>query len=148
MDELDEAILRILVGEGMIPVLNIARRTNKATSTISYRIKKLEQEGIIEGYIPRVNAKKAGYNAVSMLFVNANPGKLSDVIESLEKIKYITQIYQYLTSYGLVLILMTKDLETLSDRIDNQISRISGIKDIQAHILVKMYRNIQMPLSD
>ncbi len=148
MDELDKAILRILVGEGMTSAVSIARLTNKANSTISYRIKKLEQEGIIEGYMPRVNASKAGYAATALLFVTVNPGKVSDVVASLENIKYITQIYQYLTSYGLVLIVMAKDLEVLSSRIDNPISRISGIKDIQTHILTKMYRNIQMPLSD
>ncbi len=146
MDEVDKTILRILVGEGMLSALDIAQRMNKSNSTISYRIKKLEQDGIIEGYMPRVNAKKAGYAATALLLVTVNPGKISDVVESLQNIKYVTQLYQYLTSYGLVLILMAKDLETLSNLIDSQISRISGIKDIKTHILTKMYRNIQIPL--
>lgn len=148
LDELDKAILRILLGEGMVSPLEIARRMNKANSTVSYRIKKLEQEGVIEGYIPRVNAKKAGYAVSALLLLTVNPGRISDVVASLENIKYITQIYQYLTSYGLVLILMAQDLEALSNRIDNQISRISGIKDIQTHLLTKTYRNIQIQLSD
>ncbi len=148
LDEIDKKILAILVGEGVVSALDIARRMNKSNSTISYRIKKLEQEGIIEGYMPRVNAKKAGYAVTALLLVTVNSGKVSDVVESLGDIKYITQVYQYLTSYGLILILMAKDLETLSKKIDSQISRISGIRDIQTHILTKMYRNIQIPLGD
>jgi len=62
LDQTDRSLLSTLQRDCRIPLQEVAKKLGVPKSTVHYRIKKLEQEGVIEGYHARVNAAQLGYD--------------------------------------------------------------------------------------
>jgi DNA-binding Lrp family transcriptional regulator len=62
IDNLDRRILAALDWKARIPVTDIAKLVHSNKDVVSYRIKKLEQDGIIIRYYPILNLSRLGYH--------------------------------------------------------------------------------------
>ncbi|PIN75667.1 hypothetical protein COV18_02360 [Candidatus Woesearchaeota archaeon CG10_big_fil_rev_8_21_14_0_10_37_12] len=62
IDHLERGVLKILADNARTPVHEIAANLRANAKQISYRIKKLEREGIILGYRAVINYKAIGYS--------------------------------------------------------------------------------------
>lgn len=58
MDEIDRRILRLLQRDGRITNVELARRANLSTAATHERVRKLQNEGVIEGYAVRLDPAK------------------------------------------------------------------------------------------
>ncbi|AIY64697.1 winged helix-turn-helix transcriptional regulator [Pseudoalteromonas piratica] len=65
LDRIDLAILDALQKNGRISNVNLAKQVNLSPSPCLERVKKLEEEGYIEGYGARLNATKLKQNVVA-----------------------------------------------------------------------------------
>ena len=74
LDEIDLGILKVLQEDCRTPLEQIADELRTPKSTIHYRIKRLEEEGIIEGYYAKVNHEKLGKDYLTVTFVRAKYG--------------------------------------------------------------------------
>ncbi len=71
IDELDRKIIDILSENGRLPLVEIANRVKESAKLVGNRVKKLEQERIIEGYRPIIDHTKIGYTYYK-LFIELN----------------------------------------------------------------------------
>jgi len=60
IDRIDRKILDALQREGRLPMTELAQRIGLTTSPCTERVKRLEREGVIEGYHARVNPEALG----------------------------------------------------------------------------------------
>ncbi|MEM2404236.1 MAG: AsnC family transcriptional regulator, partial [Candidatus Methanomethylicia archaeon] len=74
IDEIDYAILNILQEDCRTPLEEIARKIKIPKSTVHYRIKKLEERKIIEGYYAKIDAAKLGKEYIAVILVRAKYG--------------------------------------------------------------------------
>ena len=77
LDRLDEAILRVLAGEGRISAVDLSRRIGLSKSPTQARMKRLEEAGVIIGYHARLNRVRIGLAHVAFVEV-----RLSDTREA------------------------------------------------------------------
>ena len=68
MDKLDWKILRVLDWNGREPANKIAKAVKSDKDVVAYRIKKLEEKGIIVRYYPVLDMYKLGYNTSRLYF--------------------------------------------------------------------------------
>lgn len=68
MDKLDRKILKVLDWNGREPVNKIAKAVRSNKDVVAYRMKKLEEKGIIVRYYPVFNMYKLGYNTSRLYF--------------------------------------------------------------------------------
>ena len=69
MDEIDEKILEKLNENARKSYREIARELNISLTTVANRIKRMEDEKIIERYIPLINQEKIGYDLTAVINV-------------------------------------------------------------------------------
>lgn len=62
LDKIDEKILSVLIKNSRTPISSIAKKTLISKQACHYRIKRLEQEGIIQGYKAKIDISMLGYN--------------------------------------------------------------------------------------
>ena len=62
IDETDRKILRLLQGNAHFTFKEIAQQINLSLTPVHDRVKRMEQEGIIEKYVSILNKKKLGKN--------------------------------------------------------------------------------------
>jgi len=60
-DEMDMKILRALASSARMPTTEIAKIVKTTPAVVTYRIKKLTESGVIQGYRAEINLKALGY---------------------------------------------------------------------------------------
>ena len=94
-DELDLAILRELQVDCRIPLQEIAEKVGAPTSTVHYRVKRLERDGVIDGYYANINPERLGYDYLTVIKVHASygPGYHERIGRKLAKIPGVWAVY-------------------------------------------------------
>ncbi|MFA5628520.1 MAG: Lrp/AsnC family transcriptional regulator, partial [Thiohalomonadaceae bacterium] len=70
VDSYDRAILQRLQRDGRISNQDLAEAVNLSPSPCLRRVRRLEEEGIIEGYVARLNARKVGLNLMAFIQIS------------------------------------------------------------------------------
>ena len=70
MDSTDIRILKILQEEARISMKELGQRVNLTSPAVSERIKRMEENGVIEGYAAIVNPKKLNLNVEAIVHVS------------------------------------------------------------------------------
>jgi DNA-binding Lrp family transcriptional regulator len=79
MDELDIDIIRCMNENARKSFRDIAKELKVSLSTISNRVHRMEDEGIILGYAPVLDPHKLGYELSAVIGIRISKGKLLDV---------------------------------------------------------------------
>lgn len=115
MDDLDKRIIEELNKDSRLSFRELSKNLNIAVGTISHRIKKMEEEGVIKGYIPVVEPSKVGYDFIAVINVTIKRGKLQDVASLLDKFNNIVSIYNVTGNYDAVIIARFKNRGQLNN---------------------------------
>src|SRR5207249_10193902 len=67
----DRIILERLQRDDKVSLGDLAKKTGLASSSVHYRIKRLEEEGIIKGYHAIVDPVKLGYDILAVSFIRS-----------------------------------------------------------------------------
>ena len=62
IDRIDRKILRVLQEEARVPMTELAERVGLSVTPCAERVRRLEQEGVIQGYHARLSPHRLGFN--------------------------------------------------------------------------------------
>lgn len=149
LDERDRKILKILDGEGRIPITELADRLDLSHETVRYRLKKLKDKGVIEKYIVRVNQKKLGYEilAVIMLSYRGSDEEWQELFDYLMERKEVISVAKVTGEYDLKIAVMsqsTEEFDEVSHEIKTSFSNI--IREWETFIFVEEYKWKELPI--
>ena len=68
LDEKDKELLMLIANHATLSYQELSKKMKVSSDTVSYRLKKLEDAGIIRSYIPVVNYSALCYNIYAVLF--------------------------------------------------------------------------------
>ena len=114
MDELDIEIIKILNSNTRKSFRFISRELKVSLSTISNRVKILEEEGIIEGYIPIINREKIGYDLTALINIKLTHGKLIEVKQQIAINNQVSAVYDITGDWDSLIIAHFKDRRDLN----------------------------------
>ncbi len=140
-DEIDSGILRILQEDCRTPLDQIAERLRVPKSTIHYRIKRLEGEGIIEGYYARVNHAKLGRDYVTATFIRAKygPGYHEKAGQKLSKISGVWGVYFVLGENDFILMSRSNNREDYLQKLE-KIMSMPEIERTSTQVIAKVIK--------
>ena len=93
LDETDLAILAALNENARKSYRDMAKELGIALSTVSNRVKRLEDAGVIRGSIPLIDAAKLGYDLVVAVGVRIAHGQLLDVQREIAALDEVFAVY-------------------------------------------------------
>ncbi|KYK26454.1 MAG: AsnC family transcriptional regulator [Candidatus Proteinoplasmatales archaeon SG8-5] len=93
MDLLDIKILNLLNENARKSFRQIAKELKVSMSTVSNRVKKLEEQGIIKGYAPILDPQKVGLDLQVIIGVRMSKGKLIDVQNQIATYPNVFGVY-------------------------------------------------------
>lgn len=97
-DELDFQILQLLARNSRIQTIDIAQKLNKTTTTVSNRIKRLKDLGVILKFHITINWELIGYKWFKLDIYLKDYNKINEIIEYLEgnpNLAYIDKTFGY-----------------------------------------------------
>lgn len=91
LDAIDARILSALVDNARISIAELARTVGLSSPSVSERVRRLEETGVIEGYTVKINPQALGLPLTAWLRIRPTPGKLDKVAEVLRGLPEIVE---------------------------------------------------------
>jgi Lrp/AsnC family leucine-responsive transcriptional regulator len=91
IDPVDAKILRALARDARTSTAELSRTIGLSAPSVSERVKRLEENGVIEGYSVKINAAALGLPLAVWLRIRPIPGQLQKVAEILRALPEIVE---------------------------------------------------------
>ena len=135
IDDLDKQILNMLISDAREPFTEIAKRLNVSGGTVHFRVKKLEDAGIINSANLNIDPTKLGYDIVAYLGIYMKNSHLDkDGIDKLKKVKEIVELQITTGKYTLLAKIICKDTQNLYTVLGEKIQSIEGVSRTETFI--------------
>ncbi|WP_035346178.1 Lrp/AsnC family transcriptional regulator [Halalkalibacter hemicellulosilyticus] len=116
MDDIDISILMALQREGKIPMTKLGKEVALSQPAVTERVKRLEEQGVIEKYTAVVNAKKMNKPVSAFLLFQAR--HCQDFVTYCEGVDNVLEIHRISGQYNFLVKIIAKSLETLEQTIN------------------------------
>ncbi len=127
LDDLDIAILKKLQENGRTKRSELADLIGLSLPSLSERLKKLEENGIIEGYYAKLNRHVFGYDIMAFIIVMMDSSKnYEKFAEHVKKTPEILECYAVLGEGSHILKAIVKDTKSL-EQLLNKIQSWPGV---------------------
>lgn len=148
LDEVSLEILKILQEKARIPNVEVSRRIGLAPSAVLERIRKMENQGIIDGYEVKLNPEKFNRTLVAFVHVKVDASLDERVSRKLAQVPEIQEIHFVSGSDCYFIKIRTSDNATLCNILQHQISTIDGVISTNTETVlstIKETNRIQLP---
>ena len=125
IDDTSLQILKILQEKARIPNVEVARQVGLAPSAVLERIKKLEKQGIIDGYEVRLNPERFQRNLVAFILLTLNdPHDQGEAEQILSGIADIQELHFITGGDSLLIKVRVMNIQDLDHLIREKIWKI------------------------
>ncbi len=141
IDDISFKILKILQEKARIPNVEVARQVGMAPSAVLERIRKLEKQGIIDGYEVRLNPERFGRSLVAFVHVSAN-NQVADAVlgERLADIPEVQEVHYITGDDGYLVKVRTSGTAALGKLVQEKIGSLTGVTATQTAIVMSTYK--------
>jgi DNA-binding Lrp family transcriptional regulator len=146
LDIKDRKIINELDTNARQSYSQIAKRVGLTKDTVQYRIRKLEKEGVIEGYYTVINTAKLGYAfyRVCLKFRNLSMEKENELIEHLKAHAAVGWISTFNGRWDMIIAIWARDIidfEDILSRLFNKYEQHIQEKAISTVIYIYHFKN-------
>jgi Lrp/AsnC family leucine-responsive transcriptional regulator len=89
LDDVDQRLLEVLLGDSRTSLKRLAQHVGLSSPSVSERLRRLEDRGVIQGFTLDVNPRALGYPLQAIVRIRPLPGKLQIVQKLIEGIPEI-----------------------------------------------------------
>ena len=120
IDEIDAKILRLLQAKGRMKRNRIAEEVGLSVPSVSERMRKLEERGIITGYHAIVNAKRMHIDITAFIRVMVeNSDDYPQFVEKASELNEVLEVHSVTGDGSHILKVRTKNTTTLEQLLAN-----------------------------
>lgn len=145
LDSTDKKILKYLIKDARIKVVDIASFIGVTSAAIHQRLGKIKRGGVIKEFTLRLDEKKLGYTTCAFvgIFMDKN-SQYAEIVTKLKTIKEVVEAHYTTGQYGLFIKLYAKDNDHLMQVLNREIQQIKGITRTETFISLEkpLIRNI------
>ena len=147
LDSVDRAIIGALCEDGRLSHRQLAQRLGVAQGTITNRLRKLENDGVILGYAPTLNADSVGWGMTVMAGLCIEKGKIMDVQKHISADHRVFAVYDVTGDFDSMIIARARDRSDLDDLTKNVLS-MDGVSRSVTHLVLNTVKEdpVSFPL--
>jgi Lrp/AsnC family leucine-responsive transcriptional regulator len=150
MDDISLKILKILQEKARVPNIEVARQVGMAPSGVLERVRKLEKQGIIDGYEVLLNPARFDRSLVAFVFVTPRPGSDETGLGAvLAAIPDTQEVHFVAGEDGFVVKIRAADPSHLERIRCEKIASLPQVRSTRTLIVLKSYKETaRIPLDD
>lgn len=139
IDEIDKKILMLLQHNSTLTYKEIAQKINLSLSPVHDRIKRLEQEGVIEKYVGILNKKMlgAGLTVFSQVTLIRQTREVSQIFDiAIKQLPEVVECNFVSGSFDYLLKIIVADMESYHNFHQMKLSTIEGVSLINSFFVM------------
>jgi DNA-binding Lrp family transcriptional regulator len=141
MDEMDQKLLGILQKEGRISFRELAQQLDVSSQTISDRITKLKEKGVIKQFAVIVDQPKIGYPITFVVELDVELQNMEKIQNHLAEYPELYEVHVVTGEHDILALGMARDIMHMYDIIEEKISKIKGVKATKTSISLKRVKD-------
>jgi Lrp/AsnC family leucine-responsive transcriptional regulator len=149
LDKFDLAILAVLQRDARASLQEISGQVGLSTTPCWTRIKKMEAEGVIQGYTVRVDPAAIGFRETVIVQVTLE-SHTDDVLERfgkvLAEIPEVLDAYLISGDYDYLIRIAVRDTRDYERLLREQLYRIPGIRHSKSSFVLRKLKESPVPL--
>ncbi|MCY0966694.1 Lrp/AsnC family transcriptional regulator [Parathalassolituus penaei] len=149
LDKLDMAILRELQKNARITVTELASRVGLSKTPCQIRMKRLEEQGYILGYIALIDQKKLGTKYVAFVQVSLSDTRtraLQAFNEAVRLVPEIEQCHMTAANFDYLLKVRTSDMDSYRAVLGEKISSLPYVTQTSTFVVMENVKDIESAL--
>jgi Lrp/AsnC family leucine-responsive transcriptional regulator len=132
MDHIDEKILVILKKNGKASATEISKIVGLSIPAVSERIRKMEHNGIIEGYGAKISRRKTGYNVTAFIMVNLErSGEDDEFRQNVVGFQEVLECHHVVGAFDYLLKVLVKTPDDLEHFLMDKLNEIPTVASSQ-----------------
>lgn len=139
MDKTDQRILTLLSQNAKLRIKEIAGDLGMSTTPVFERIKKLERQGIIEGYHAKINRKKLGKVLPAICAISLQEHR-SAYLETFEreiiKFEEVTECFHVAGQFDYLVKINTADMDEYRHFVTRKLASLDNIAKVQSSFIM------------
>lgn len=150
VDKFDLAILKVLQGDARASLQDISKRVGLSPTPCWNRIRKMEADGVIQGYTVRIDPAALGYTETVIVQVTLGSHTeetLFDFGKELEQIPEVLEAYLVSGDYDYYIRIAVKDTRDYERLLRERLYRIPGIRQSKSSFVLRTLKESLIPLS-
>ena len=150
IDKFDLAILKVLQGDARASLLDISKRVGLSATPCWNRIRKMEADGVIQGYTARIDPAAIGFTEtviVQVTLESHTDETLYDFGRTLEQIPEVLEAYLVSGDYDYYIRIAVKDTRDYERLLRERLYRIPGIRHSKSSFVLRTLKQSLAPLA-
>jgi len=132
----DEKLLTVLRSNARTSVSDLARLLNLSRSTVQSRIARLEQTGVIKGYVVEYGDKFVNSLVSAHVSIKVRQKLTTKTNVELKQIPQISELYAISGEYDLIAVVQAQSTEQLSHLLDD-IGNLDGVERTNSAVVLE-----------
>lgn len=140
LDEIDLKILQLLEADGRLTNVDLASQVGLSPSPCLRRVRRLEAEGVIEGYGARINRPKVGLGLTAFVAVKLDRPREAEARhfrKSMQRLPNVLSCYLISGQPDFLLEVTVGDLSQYSNSLLTSLRDLPQIKDVQSSFVLE-----------
>jgi|SRR5208282_4401282 len=149
-DDIDLKILDVLQHEGRISTLALADRVGLSPTPCARRVKQMEDDGLIQGYVALLNTRAIGLGLTALVRVRIHRSKQSaDIFENaIQKMPEVILCYAMTGANDYLLCVVVRDMDVLGQWMREKLITLPGVAHTETNIVLDyVKRGMVLPLT-
>ncbi len=135
LDETDRRIISVLQNDARASMRSIAEQAGVSLGTVSNRVRRLEEAGVIRGYSVQLDPELSGWELTVVIGLRIQKGRLIEIQEKIAKDNRVYGAYDVTGEFDSMIIARARDRRDLDDLSKNVIS-IDGVESSVTHLVL------------
>ena len=135
IDDTDRRILAVLLADARTSMRSIAEKVGVALGTVSNRVKRMEEMGVIHGYGVHIDAEKVGWTMTVLCGLRIEKGRLMEVQRRIAEDSRVFGIYDVTGEFDSMVLARVRDRAHLDD-LSKTILSSDGIIRTVTHVVL------------
>lgn len=125
IDQLDAQIVRLLLDEPRIGVLELSRRLRVARGTVQARLDRLIKRGVIRSLAPQIDPAALGYRVTAFAMLEIRQGARELVAAHLTRIPEVLEVHTITGQADLLCRIVARDNADLQRVLDDLVADVN-----------------------
>lgn len=142
--DIDKKILKLLQEDSRRPFRKIATDLKISEPTLYNRVKKLQEELVIESFTTIINPDAVGFPYLAFIMLTVEPSKEEDIINKLSAFPEILELHLIFGEKNILIKIRCQDINSVRNFITNKLRAINGILKTESYLSIKTKKETHM----
>ncbi len=150
LDELDQRILDELQRDARVANAELARRLNLSPPAVHARVKRLEERGILRGYVALLDREQLGFDMLCFIQISLQLHQVEQVSHfraTIQQIPEVLECHHVTGEYDYLLKIVVRNRQELERLIMKKLTPIPGVARIHTSLVFSEIKaSTELPL--